>query len=81
MARIRHELRILIQSALVNLKRGRLPGLPSPLKFLRGDVHVQRVLHRVDVDDIPVLDERDRTSDLGLRDDVANYETVGAGDW
>lgn len=80
MARVRHKLRILIQSALVNLKRGRLPRLPSPLEFLRGNLHVQRVLHRVDVDDIPVLDERDWTSDLGFRDDVANYETVGAGD-
>lgn len=79
MARIRHELRILIQSPLINLKRRRLPGLPPPLEFLRGNVHIQRVLHRVDADNVPVLDERDRTSDLGLRDDVANHETVGAG--
>lgn len=31
------------------------------------------------MDDVSVLDERDRTSDLGLWDDVADDETVGAG--
>jgi len=54
---------------------GSLPFFSTPGFFLRSDNPVNSLLYSIDDDPIAVLDQRDRTSQQGLRDDMTNDES------
>src|SRR4029078_1263571 len=51
----------------LRLARGAIPG---------GEFHVERTLHRIDLDDVAVADQADRAADRRLRPDMAHAETA-----
>ncbi len=73
------ELDVLVQRALRDLERGRLPRCAAFLELLWRHMQLDRVLDGIDRDDIAVVDKRDRAADLGLRHDVADAEPVRTG--
>ena len=54
----------------------RFPLLLSPLQLFLGDAELNGVLHRINVDSVPVLDKGDGPTDLGLGRDVTNTEPM-----
>lgn len=74
-----NDLRVLVQRPLAHFQRRGLPLFPSPLPlFFRDICYINGVLDGVDSDDVTVLDERDRATDLGLWYDVPDNESVGS---
>src|SRR5499427_606114 len=61
-----HLLGVLPQIAGAVIVLARLPLRLALGEFLGGQFHVQRTLHRVDLDDIAVADQPDRTADRRL---------------
>ena len=78
MTGIRYDLGVFIQCPLRHLERWRLPRFPTSLHLLFCYLHFQSVRHGIDTDDIPILNESNRTADLSLGNDVADDETMGA---
>lgn len=74
MTSVRDRLRVPEQRSLLDLERRRDPDRPPPRHLLVRNVDVQRVGDGVDGDHISVLNERDRSSDLSLGDDVTDLE-------
>src|SRR6202008_2607125 len=56
----------------------RLPRLLALGQLRFGDLAVQPALHRVDLDDVTVLQQRDRPANGRLRPDVADAEAARA---
>lgn len=71
---------VLVQRARAGLERGRLPRGASLCQLLGRNVQLDRVLDSVDGDDISILDERDRSSDLRLWYHVSDAESVAPAD-
>ena len=72
------ELDVLVQCSLRDLEWRRLPRCAAALELFRRHMELDRVLHGVDGDNIPVVDECDRAADLRLRHDVPDAEAVRA---
>jgi len=66
------------ECSLLRSKRWRNPVGPSCCKLFLGNVDVQGVGLGIDGDDVPILHEGDRTSNLSFRYDVSNDESVGS---
>ena len=79
MASVRDRLGVLVQRALGDLERRRLPRLPPPLQLLWGDAELDGVLDGVDGNDIAVLHQSNGAADLGFRYNVADAESVRSG--
>ena len=77
-ASVLDELDILIERALVDLEGRGLPLCLTTFELFRGDLQLDRVLYRVDGDDVPVTNERDGSTNLCLRHDVSDAEPVGS---
>jgi hypothetical protein len=54
----------------------RAPRLPTPFKVLWGDIHIYCIGFSVDVNDVTVLDQGDRTTDLSFWYNVSDHETM-----
>src|SRR5262249_19568783 len=54
----------------------RLPGFLALGQFVGGNLGVECTFDRVDLDDVAVAEQRDRSADSGLRADVANAKTA-----
>ena len=73
---VRHHLDVLVQGTLINLERVGFPLPTSLLQLLLGDAELNAILHCVNVDNVSIPHEGDRSADLGLRRDVTNAEPV-----
>ena len=71
-----YHLRVFIQCPLGHLERWRRPGLPASSQLFFGDLHVHGVRHGINMDNVLVLNESDRTAYLCLRNDVADDESM-----
>jgi hypothetical protein len=72
----RTHLGVLVERSRADLERRGDPVCPPAGQLLVRNVHLERVVDGVDRDDVAVLDERYRTTDLGFGDDVADNEAV-----
>ena len=79
MTGICYHLRVFIQCSLGHLEQWRFPSFPASIHLLFCYLHVHDVRHGVNTDNVPVLNESDRATDLSLWNDVADNETMGAG--
>jgi hypothetical protein len=64
--------------SLFRSERWRNPVGPSCSKLFLGNVDVQGVGLGINGDDVPILNEGDRTSNLSFRYDVSYDESVGS---
>ena len=79
MTRVCHNFCILIQSTLSCFQWRSLPFLLSALEFRITDVKkVNSVLHGINRNGVSITDKGDGPADLGLRNNMANYEPMGA---
>src|SRR4029079_17116057 len=69
-----HLLGVLPQIAGAVIVLARLPLRLALGEFLGGAFHVERTLHRIDLDDVAVADQPDRAADRRLRPDMADAE-------
>jgi len=69
---------ILEKCSLFRSKRWGNPVGPSCSKLFLGNVDVQGVGLGINSDDIPILNESDRTSNLSFRYNMSNDESVGS---
>lgn len=69
---------VLVKSTLARLERRRDPRFPAFLQFLGRYTELDGILDRIHGDDIAVLDQCDRPTDLGFWDDVPDTESVGS---
>lgn len=76
MTGVRNDLDILIQSTLTNFKRGCNPGRASFFQFFWGNTQLDHIFDSVNSNGVAILDQRDRTANLGLGDDMANTKSV-----
>src|SRR6185437_15160887 len=54
----------------------RRPRILAFRKLIGGKLHVERALHRIDLDDVAVADQPDRPADRGFRSDMADAEAA-----
>ena len=76
MTGVRNDLDILIQSTLTNFERGCNPSRTSFVQFFRRNAQLDHVFNSVNSNDVAILDQRDRTTSLGLGDDMPNTKSV-----
>lgn len=70
------DLGVLVERALGNLERRRLPLLAAALELLGSNLQLNSVLDCIHRDNVAVADQSDGPADLRFRHDVANAETV-----
>ena len=78
LACILDKLDVLEKRALLNLERRRLPLRATGFELMRGNSEFDGVLHRIDGNDVPVTHKGDRSTNLGLRDDMPDAEPMGS---
>src|SRR4249919_415388 len=71
-----HLLRVFPQVTGAVFALARLPLALAFRKLVGGKLHVERSLHRIDLDDVAVADEPDRAADRGFRSDMADAEAA-----
>lgn len=76
MTGVRNDLDILIQSTLTNFERGCNPGCASFFQFFRRNTQLNQVFNSVNSNDVAILYQRDRTTSLGLGDNMSNTKSV-----
>ena len=77
-AGVLHHLHVLEERSLGDLGRRRLPGLAPTSQLLLRDPQLNRVLHCVHGDDVPILYQSKRAPYLSLWYDVSDTEAVRA---
>lgn len=78
MTGVRNNLDILIQSTMTNFERGCIPGRASLFQFFRRNTQLDHVFDSVNSNCVAILDQRDRTTFLGLGDNMTNTKSVRA---
>ena len=72
----RHSLHVLVEHALGELGRGRLPGSAAARQFVVRQVHVERVGLGVDGDDVAVAHQRQPAAQIRFGRDMAHHKAV-----
>src|SRR6185437_10480985 len=67
-------LRVFPQITGAEFALARPPRVLALGKFVGGKLHIERALHRVDLDDVAVADQSDRPADRRFRPDMADAE-------
>src|SRR3984893_13876966 len=76
-ARVAHLVRVLPEITGPEQLRPRLPCRPALAELGGGELHTERALVGVELDDVAVLEKRDRPADGGLRTHMDNAKAAG----
>src|SRR6267154_2444124 len=78
MTGIFHDFNVFIQRPLLCFVRWGDPFLPAAFKLVRWYLQVDCIFNGIHRDGVAISDECNRAAYLRFRDNVANYETMGA---
>jgi hypothetical protein len=78
MTGIFHDFNVFIQRPLLRFVRWGDPFLPAAFELVRWYLQVDCIFNGINRDNVSILDERNRAAYLRFRDNVANYEPMGA---